>query len=285
VAAASGTADASAAANRSPGATLAVGADRLLLRPFDRRDVLRPIVMSYFVDRLASVSSGASPAVTEARQAARTANFPELAGRLAAVDAKTLDAAFLRGIERYASGELEAAAQEFNAAIDMNADFLPAIFYLGACYAAGGKDREAVGAWQAALISESDARIVYEVLVDALLRLNDVEKAKEILQEARERWQGDDVLVPRAAAVAAAGREPKAALDMLDSYLDAHPAETDALFLAMRLLYQASADGKPLVGRQEDAARMAKYAKQYDMANGSERAIVERWLTFVRSRQ
>jgi VWFA-related protein len=283
----SGTADTApaAAVPRSPGATLAIGADRLLLRSFDRRDVLRPDVVSYFVDRLAAVATGAPEPVGEARQAARRANFSELGERLNAVDAQSLDAVFLRGIERYASGELEAAAKNFSTAIEMNPEFLPAIFYLGACYAAGGRDREAVGAWQAALITESDARIVYEVLVDALLRLNDIQKAGEVLQEARGRWDDEDMLVPRTAAVAAAGRDAKKALGLLQPYLVTHPDNTEALFLAMRLIYQASADAKPLVGRREDADLMAKYAKLYGTANGTERAIVDRWLTFVRTRQ
>ena len=284
-AAGAGTPPPSAAASASPGARLAIGADRLLVRSFDRRDVLRPDVAAYFVDRLATASPDAVASVAEARQAARTANFSALAERLPEVNEASLDGAFLRGLERYAAGDPEAAAKEFRAAVALNSEFLPAIFYLGACYASGGKDREAVGAWQAALISETDARIVYEVLVDALLRLNEVPKAREILEEARGRWQGEDALVPRAAAVAAAGRDARAALGLLEPYLGANPADTDALFLALRLLYQASADGKPLVSRQDDGEKLVKYAKQYEAANGPERAIVQRWLAFVQSRQ
>ncbi len=278
-------ASSAAAASASPGARLAIGADRLLVRSFDRRDVLRPDVAAYFVDRLATASPGAVASVTEARQAARTANFSALAERLPEVNEASLDGAFLRGLERYASGDAKAAAKEFRAAVTLNSEFLPAIFYLGACYASGGNDREAVGAWQAALTNETDARIVYEVLVDALLRLNEVPKAREILEEARGRWQGEAALVPRAAAVAAADHDAKGALGLLEPYLASYPADADALFLALRLLYQASADGKPLGTRQDDGEKLVKYAKQYEAANGPERAIVQRWLAFVQSRQ
>jgi VWFA-related protein len=269
---------------RGPGATLAIGADRLLLRSFDRRDVLRPDVAAYFVDRLAASQRGAASAA-EARAAARAGDFERLPERLAGAGDAPLDAAFLRGLAHFAKGDLEPASREFRAALKIDTEFLPAIFYLGACYAAGGRDREAAGAWETALITESGARIVYEVLVDALLRLNDVAKAREILEEARGRWAGEEALVPRAAAVAAAGRDAKGALGLLAPYIDAHEGDAEAIFLAMRLIYQASADGRPLSSRTQDAASMSRYAAKYRAAKGQEREIVDRWLAFVEARR
>ena len=106
-------------------------------------------------------------------------------------------------------GELEPAASQFREALRIADDFLPAAFYLGACYAAGGRDSEAVGAWQIALITETDARIVYEVLVDALLRLGEARQAVEILTEARSRWP-DDSAIPAEARRGPADARPAA---------------------------------------------------------------------------
>ena len=56
-----------------------------------------------------------------------------------------------RGIARLRRGDLEPAAAAFRVAIKLASDFPPAAVYLGACYAAGGRDREAAGAWQLVL--------------------------------------------------------------------------------------------------------------------------------------
>ena len=60
-----------------------------------------------------------------------------------------------------------------------SADFYPAMIYLGACYAAGGNDKEATGAWRTALIKEGDALPLHTLLADALLRQDNGELALE----------------------------------------------------------------------------------------------------------
>src|SRR4030095_4169121 len=88
--------------------------------------------------------------------------------------------------------DLKGAEARFREALRMDSEFLPAAFYLGACLAAAGRDREAAGAWQTSLITESNAPFVYTLLGDALLRLRDVEQAIDVLTEARTLWPADE---------------------------------------------------------------------------------------------
>ena len=270
-----------AAPLRRPGATLAIGADRLLIRPFDRKDVLRPDVVAFFIDRLVALDAAPDEKVAAARAAARNGRFEEIIDRLKGADETTLDVRFLRGLSSYAAGTIELAATFFRSALKADSQFLPAAFFLGACYAAGGNDREAAGAWQMALVSESDARIVYEVLVDALLRLREGEQAGDFVQEAQQRWPDDAAFRPRAAAVAAARSDAAGALDVLVPYIDAHPDDATSLFLAMRVIFQARMDGRTIRGAADDAALITRYAAMYNAAHGPEKDIVARWVTFV----
>jgi len=192
-----------------------------------------------------------------------------------------LSQTFLRGLALFGKGELEPAAAQFRASLRISSEFLPAAFYLGACYAAGGRDREAAGAWQTSLVSESDARIVYDVLADAWLRLQEGEQASSILAEAREKWEGDDSFVPRLAASRALLRQPREAVALLVPYVEAHPQETDATFLAIRLIYDAHAANGRLGTDAEDAALIQRLAASYRAAEGPNVALVDRWAAFV----
>ncbi|MEI8084378.1 MAG: hypothetical protein WCI74_21260, partial [Actinomycetes bacterium] len=189
---------------------------------------------------------------------------------------------FLKGLALYAKGELEPAAFQFRAALQMSSSFLPAAFYLGACYAAGGRDDEAAGAWQTSLISEGDARIIFDVLADAWLRLKDGPQAMAILTEARERWPDDDVFLPRLAAAQVMLKQPGPAMDTLETYIGRHAGDTDVIFLALRLLYDAHANGSVMRGKPEDAALAAKLATLYRAAAGPHVALADRWVAFIR---
>jgi tetratricopeptide (TPR) repeat protein len=166
--------------------------------------------------RRASPESAADPSVSIAYESLLDARFDRVITNLVAADPKLLATAFLKGLAFFGKNELEPAAAQFRAALDAAPDFLPAAFYLGACYAAGGRDREAVGAWQTALITESDARIIYDVLGDALLRMQDGDEAASILTEARDKWMDDDRFVPRLAASGPAAK-PEGRIALLDA--------------------------------------------------------------------
>jgi tetratricopeptide (TPR) repeat protein len=225
----------------------------------------------------ASETAQTGEEVAAATAALRGARFDEALAALPG-QSDVLSVAFLRGLALLGQGQLEPAAAQFRAALRISNDFLPAAFYLGACYAAGGRDREAVGAWQTSLVSETDSRIVYEVLADALLRLNDGKQAEAIIAEARERWPNDEVFMPRLAAAKVLLNQRAEALALLEPYLERHPTESEPLFLAIRLLYEAHDGGKPLKGAAEDRGLARRFGELYRATEGANQPLVARWV-------
>ena len=261
-----------------PRAALAFAATGGLVRSFSRENALRADALTYFLNRLqASDAEATGQPLTEATEALRGARFGDA---LAALPAQSdlLSVAFLKGLALFGQGELPRAAEQFRQALRINSEFLPAAFYLGACYAAGGRDREAVGAWQTSLVSETDSRLIYEVLADALLRLKDGRQAETIIQEARERWPDDETFTVRLAAARVILDQRGDALALLAPYIERHQDDSEALFLAIRLLYEAHDSGKRLKSASEDRALAAKYGALYAAAGGSNGPLVARWV-------
>jgi tetratricopeptide (TPR) repeat protein len=252
-------------------------------RPFSRADVLRLDVLAYFVGRLRSAETKPpTPAVSAAMDAVANGRFDAVLPGLKDADAASLPVAFLKGVALFANGELEPAATQFRNAVRASSEFLPAAFYLGACYAAGGQDEQAVGAWQTSLISESEARIIFDVLADALLRLQDGAQSASVIQEARERWPDDDLFLPRLAVAQNLAGEPAKSLDTLDGYLERHPDDSAAMMLVLRILYDAHAGGRVVRGAAEDTALAIKVAEMYKGAGGPNAALLDRWVLFIK---
>jgi hypothetical protein len=267
------------------GVTLPVATAGPILRRLQPADVLRTEITAYFVGRLAAASPGPVPAdVAKARDEARAGRYDSLL-RLAeaggAGERGALDRPFLRGIGLYADGQFKTAADSFRAAVDVDSEFLPAAFYLGACYAAAGYDREAIGAWRLALVSEAGARLVYEALFDAHIRMDQRTEAASVLRDARGRWPGEAALAPREAVLSLAGGNDAAAFDTLQAYIEKHPLDRQALLLAMRILYDAKIAGRALASAPDPAAAITRYAAMYTAALGPERETVTGWVNRV----
>ena len=161
------------------------------IESFDRASVLAPQVVGFFVDRM-NIGRSGSPTPPAAVAAAREGKFDAATEAAKAGGNSQLATAFFDGLGRYAHGDLEGAAARFRETIKLESDFLPAAFYLGACYAAGGKDRDAAGAWQMSLITEGEAPFIYTLLGDAFIRLGDMNAAIDILKEAAGLWPGNN---------------------------------------------------------------------------------------------
>ena len=100
-------------------------------------------------------------------------------------------AAFLKGLSLLANRRIEPAAAAFREAMRGSADFYPAMIYLGACYAAGGKDKEAAAVWRTALIREGETPALHAMLADAHLRQGRGDLAYDDLAASRDRWPDD----------------------------------------------------------------------------------------------
>ena len=247
--------------------------------PFQRASVLAQPVVAAFVGRLDEQGRTAVP--TEVTQLVQNGRL-EAAATAAHRAGHSLAAAFLEGLTLYAKGDFERAAERFRAAIREDSEFFPAIFYLGACYAANGRDRDAAAAWQTSLVAENDTPLVYTLLGDALLRQRSMEQALDVLNEASERWPDDpEVQSRRGTALAMAGNSHEA-LEVLGRYLDRRGTDAERLFLALRLIYEARASGRSAWTLEEDRARFERYATAYAAAGGQETELVDRWREFLK---
>ena len=188
---------------------------------------------------------------------------------------------FLKGLVLLHRGDLNGAATKFRDALRMDSEFYTAAFYLGACYAAGGRDREAAGAWQTSLITESSAPFIYTLLGDALLRMRDVDQAVDILTEARSLWPKDDEVGLRLGTALVMASKPSEALKVLEPYLATHPADHERLLLVLRALYEARSAGRTLTTPDGDTALFVRYADAYAAAKGPQQTLVEQWRKFM----
>lgn len=249
---------------------------------FDRADMLRPDVLGHFLDRMGVMLPGPlPPAVAEAVARARrgeSAHVLEALGNAAPDDVRV---AFLRGIGHLARGETDPAAAQLRNAIRLSSAFMPATVYLGACYAASGEDLQAAGAWQTALVSETTSAVLYALLTDALLRSNQPESAVDIAKEAVRTWPQDVGLHRRLGLAQAMAGHRDEALALLVPYVEGHPSDAGAVFVTLRLLFQAFTEGH----QTEERDRLVRYARAYVDARGPNQEIVAHWLRYLQKAQ
>jgi VWFA-related protein len=263
--------------------TTARGAAAFSIRidPFQRASVLTKDAVVAFVDRIGA--EGRAPVPLEVTKLVQTGDV-DGAAKAAAAAGHPLAAAFLEGLTLYGKGDMERAAVKFRDAIKVDSEFFPAIFYLGACYAAGGRDHDAAAAWQTSLVGEGTP-LMYALLADALLRLRETESAIQLLEEALGRWPEDSGVQSRlATALAMAGRSDDA-LEAFDRYLERNPEDTERLFLALRLVYEGRANGRSKRTLEEDQARFDAYATAYSAHGGQQTDLVGRWREFLNKRE
>ncbi len=190
---------------------------------------------------------------------------------------------FCEGSRNYRVGKFEEAAKEFRAAVRQSSDFLPGIFYLGACYAAGGRGREAVGAWQTSLVGDDSSPDVFQLLIDGFLRIGDTDAAIGAIEEAAAKWPEDYRFVVRATLAQAAQDKPAEALDRLRPWLDRQAGDREALDLALRLAL-ADLATRP-VGEEQDAiARLKDLTARYEASGTPLPPVAARWLAYLAAR-
>jgi VWFA-related protein len=248
------------------------------IEAFDRRTVLTRPVIGFFIDRMTIVGLAPVPeSLLPAIGYARMGQFGEV---LRVVDAARSDhvvGSFLAGVAELARGDVNRAALDFAQALKTVPGFFPAAFYLGACYAAGGQDKEAATVWRTTLVTDPSAPWIYTSLSDALLRSRETAQALNLLREVTKLWpDNDDVLMRWGTALSMAG-QPDQAIKALDGYLSRHPADGDRLLLSMRLLYEARILGRPLDTAEADRAQFLRYFSAYERLGGSKLEEARQW--------
>jgi VWFA-related protein len=241
------------------------------LPKFDKATVLAPEVVGTMLDMVERRSPALKGSLTEAR-----------AGRYgpAALEAFTAGdqtvAAFLRGIDLFTKGQLDQAATQLQIAAGPRREFFPAAFYLGALFAAAGRDQDAAGVWQLALGTEPRPVAIYTMAADARLRTGQAVSAIDILKPAYERDPAQEEIARRLGmAYSMTGRHADA-LPVLDNYLVGHPTDQEMLFAAIVAQYEVARGGQPLSNIER--AKLRKYAAAY---RGSNQALVEKYLETI----
>jgi VWFA-related protein len=244
------------------------------LPKFDPAAALKSDLLNPMFDLVEKRSPGLKDAMVEAR-----------AGRYgpAALEALTAGdqavAAFLRGVDLYAKGQLDQAATQLQLAAGPRREFFPAAFYLGACFAAVGRDRDAAGVWQMALGTESRPAAVYMMVADARLRDGQPASAIDILKPAYDREPANDDIARRLAMASAMTGRFADALPVTDAFLTRHPTDQDMLLVAITSQYELFRSGQVL--SNVDRAKIRKYSLAY---KGADRALLDKYVTTMEAR-
>jgi VWFA-related protein len=280
-----GAASGAAGAAGAPAASGVMGAGGALVtgivigaRPtaFKKEDVLTP-------DMLRAVYE----LMDKNHPAAKTATARARAGKIEGTALMALDAgdqnagSILRGLELLMKGQLDPAANQFGVALRNAPDAPIASFYLGACYAAAGRDKEAVASWERARAAQLQLPALQTVLADGWLRLGRPADALEPLREALAREpQNDSIRRNLAIAQSHLGLHEQAYPTVVP-FLDKNPSDVDALLVALHALYQVHVEGKTIGSADEDKTKAAAYSRAYLAAKGPHSALVEKWAEFL----
>ena len=232
-------------------------------------------VVGFFMDRV----DENRPALKAVTSEVRAGNLTG-AGRRAFETGAQMAAAFLQGLDLFAQSKWNQAATQFSAALTMTPDFAPASFYLGACYAVGGRDREAATQWRRALLATETAPVEHSTLADALFRTGESREAIALLRGALSVWPEDDTLLKRLAIALAFELKYGEALAVIEPYVERHPTDHEVLLLALVTMFSGHVDGSaPLDG--DSLVRMGAYADAYGTAEGPHVGLVFDWVRFV----
>lgn len=247
---------------------------------FSARTVLVPEVVQPFLEGLADMHPP-SPEVLGIVEKAMSGTYDAPTDRGGSPDDE-LNLAFVRGLSSLSKGEVAQAAAWFQQTLKGASDFLGAAFYLGATHAVSGRDREAIGAWQMALLSENPGA-VYPALVDALLRTGDGRQALDVLEEAPSAWDSDDERLKREAMALAMIGDFSGALPKIKDQLDnTNRDDQPLLFVAIQVLYRMHQQDKSL--SPDNLDRFKSYVERHQKLGGPDRAIVETWRRAVLGR-
>ena len=240
---------------------------------FDSQVALTPQVLGNLLDSVEKQFPGMDGPLAEAR-----------AGRYgtAAIEAllsgDQVAAAFFKGLDWYSKGQLSQAATQLELAAGPRREFFAAAFYLGAVFAAAGRDRDAAGVWQIALGDEPRLALAYTLLADARLRDGQPGSVIDVLKPAYERMPDDAEIGQRLMSAYLMTGRYEEALPVLDSHLSLNPADQVALFAAVFAQYQVAMRER-LVLPPDDVAKVAGYVRAYE---GPYEALLAKYLQAIR---
>ena len=199
---------------------------------------------------------------------------------VARVDASA-KTAFEQGVSFLSTHDYPKAEEAFKRAINPDIDSTPALAYLAATFAAAGRDLQAAGAWQTALVDGTDFAQIYDWLAGALMRNHSFNEARTILEEAVAKWPTDVRFTKPLAMIYATFGSGREATRTLQRYLEERRDDRDACFMAVQWIYLVHAAGAYVQNRADDVKAAHAYADIYERAKGPQAPLVKQWLEFL----
>jgi tetratricopeptide (TPR) repeat protein len=270
---AAAAAPAAASATRGRGTAAGPAASAATFR---LEDVLDASVLGPFLDELATrAGDRAKPAIEQAR----LGRFPEAAQAAGAAGQIGPAKPFLQGLALFSKRQYQAASDAFRDTLREAPDFFVGAFYIGACYGAGGRDPQAINAWQTSLVGLEQYPVVYRVMAAAMTRLGQHDRALETLDEALGKWPADGEIRVRAARAALEARRYDRVFALVDAGIEGRPP-SDLLLAGIQAAYeQATQPGGAAGG--DAVARARKYRDAYAASSGPQQALVAEWMAAI----
>ncbi len=264
-----------------------VGTPAVLLRdapsvalPFRRDAILEPALLTAIVNSLRPPQP--SPALTAALNSASERRFVDLLRGEPVRPEEEATRSTLRGLALYALGDTSTAiALPLRQAAQSASTSAGAHVLLGATHALEGRDRDALIAWDAAVAAGLDAGVLSAFVIDAALRLGDVDRASQLATAALTSRPSDGVLTRRVAACHLAGSRPAPAITLLDAHLGREPGDLDAQWLRLHAQFMdLVATG---MSKAEASTREAfkLHAVRYVEAKGRYATLATEWASVV----
>jgi VWFA-related protein len=188
---------------------------------------------------------------------------------------------FEDGIAALTAGDYAKAELSFKRAINPDTDSTPALAYLAASFAASGRDIQAAGAWQTALVDGTEFAQIYDWLAGALMRNHAYGEARSILEEASGKWPTDVRFTKPLAMLYATFGSGREATRTLERYLEERRDDREVCYLAVQWIYLVHAAGGYVQNRGDDLKAAHAYADAYERAKGTQMPLVRQWLEFL----
>jgi VWFA-related protein len=248
---------------------------------FRAAQIMTVPLLSRALQSASESSDGASSDAAAAASAVASGKLAALDNLSLPADDHSLLASFLRGLGLYRKGSIEEAAKEFRLSVRASPDFLAGILYLGACYASGGRTKEAIGAWQTSLIGDDASPEIFALVADGYLRLGDAEAAADILIEASMKWPEDERFIVRSALARAGAGHPDEALTALMPALE-RTTDPEILTLAARLAI-ADVARRPAAEQRERLPQLRDLSSRLGAGKGDASPVLARWIAYLES--
>ncbi len=193
--------------------------------------------------------------------------------------------AFDQGIGFLTAGDYPKAEVSFKRAIQPEVDSTSAMAYLAVVFASAGRNQQAAGAFQTALVDGEEIPQIYDWLGNTFMRNHDYAEARAILEEAVGKWPSDHRFTKPLAMLYATFGRGREAVRTLERYLEVKPDDVTACYYAVQWLYTVHSQGVVVHNRVQDLQLAHDYATVYEKAGGPQLPLVKQWINFLESQQ